>query len=75
MICIIRKNKSDSMQCVLQGAKGPHWGFAGCGIRPTLSAGFGIGFKISWDTRLEKSKRHTGMRDWTKKICGMSEIT
>ena len=25
---------------------GPRWGFAGCGIRPFLVAGFGIGSKI-----------------------------
>ena len=26
--------------------RGPRWGFAGCGIRPFLVAGYGIGSKI-----------------------------
>ena len=55
--------------------RGPWWGFAGCGIRPFLSAGFGIGYKISRDTGFKLSWHHSGCWIGPKNNCGIRETT
>ena len=54
---------------------GSRSGFAGCGIRPFLPAGFGIDYKISRDTRFKLSKRHSRCGIWPKNNCEMREMT
>ena len=40
--------------------RSPQWDFSGCGMRPFLSAGFWIGYKILQDTRFKVGKHHSG---------------
>ena len=50
----------------LTPSRGPRWGFAGCGVRAFLPAGFGIGYENFARYGIQIEQTSFGMRDRTK---------